>query len=601
MFSSAVKELELNLLKLKDISYESIDNLMRKIMKSHNITAKQLHNAFKQKHKKTPDDWIQEKMKKLQEDHKELQSGKKLDDEGYMAKNELSQIESSVKKLKKIINSPQYQLPAWVQSKITKAADYISTAAEYLESDEKVEESANPLKDPKTQLKRSTGAGALTPVAAAQLGSKAQKLQKDKAKQVDIPRFNKEEISLVEKILGEEKCGKGMYWCNTQKKCRPLQGLKVPGQKIEPTETGIGNSGDDSACNHTKKGHKCPIHGMKCCPVSEEKDPKGSTKSYKSPEEIAKKHDVSLDKIKKQLDIGTKVEFEHTTNKKEAEITALQHLDELPDYYTKLKKIETQKESSTIRDASGNPYIEFVDLVKSGSIEEENPCWKGYTQVGMKTKNGKEVPNCVPVKGGVKKAKGYKKESVDEAVRMPAQTGNNILVTLSWRGKYYSIQLFFPQTKTPSRLEISDEIQKVYPDSRVVTYRVADFKQGEPIVYAHKGGSAGKLGSNKNYVKPMGEEVEIEEGIVGDIVDKVKGRKVVGRTGSGGKIYQLTKPVSSKVKYKSSKPKPSATQSNKSSEVDRDDPWLKSSSGQEKKAHYRQLRGEGVEIIDEKK
>jgi len=27
----------------------------------------------------------------------------------------------------------------------------------------------------------------------------------------------------------------------------------------------------------------------------------------------------------------------------------------------------------------------------------EDPCWKGYKQVGMKTKNGKEVPNCVPV------------------------------------------------------------------------------------------------------------------------------------------------------------------------------------------------------------
>jgi hypothetical protein len=133
------------------------------------------------------------------------------------------------------------------------------------------------------------------------------------------------------------------------------------------------------------------------------------------------------------------------------------------------------------------------------------------TQVGMKTKNGKEVPNCVPVKKGVKKAKGYKKESVDEAVRMPAQTGNNIFVTLSWRGKYYTIQIFFPQAKIPSRLEINDEIQKIYPGSRVVTYRVAELKQGEPLIYAHKGGDGGKMGSNKNYVKPMGEEVEISE------------------------------------------------------------------------------------------
>ena len=26
----------------------------------------------------------------------------------------------------------------------------------------------------------------------------------------------------------------------------------------------------------------------------------------------------------------------------------------------------------------------------------EDPCWKGYKQIGMKKKDGKEVPNCVP-------------------------------------------------------------------------------------------------------------------------------------------------------------------------------------------------------------
>jgi hypothetical protein len=29
---------------------------------------------------------------------------------------------------------------------------------------------------------------------------------------------------------------------------------------------------------------------------------------------------------------------------------------------------------------------------------EDDPCWKDYEMVGMKTKNGKKVPNCVPVK-----------------------------------------------------------------------------------------------------------------------------------------------------------------------------------------------------------
>jgi len=30
-------------------------------------------------------------------------------------------------------------------------------------------------------------------------------------------------------------------------------------------------------------------------------------------------------------------------------------------------------------------------------LNEKDPCWKGYKQYGMKTKNGKEVPNCVKV------------------------------------------------------------------------------------------------------------------------------------------------------------------------------------------------------------
>lgn len=28
--------------------------------------------------------------------------------------------------------------------------------------------------------------------------------------------------------------------------------------------------------------------------------------------------------------------------------------------------------------------------------EERGPCWKGYQQIGMKDKGGKQVPNCVP-------------------------------------------------------------------------------------------------------------------------------------------------------------------------------------------------------------
>jgi hypothetical protein len=38
----------------------------------------------------------------------------------------------------------------------------------------------------------------------------------------------------------------------------------------------------------------------------------------------------------------------------------------------------------------------FKKHKKNESINEAGPCWKGYKQIGMKSKDGREVPNCVP-------------------------------------------------------------------------------------------------------------------------------------------------------------------------------------------------------------
>lgn len=36
---------------------------------------------------------------------------------------------------------------------------------------------------------------------------------------------------------------------------------------------------------------------------------------------------------------------------------------------------------------------------------EPNPCWEGYEAIGTKMVDGKEVPNCVPIKENQKKLK----------------------------------------------------------------------------------------------------------------------------------------------------------------------------------------------------
>lgn len=55
---------------------------------------------------------------------------------------------------------------------------------------------------------------------------------------------------------------------------------------------------------------------------------------------LAKKHGVEIEKIKRQLEMGIKVEKEHTDSKAVAKKIALDHLVEDPRYYTKLKKME---------------------------------------------------------------------------------------------------------------------------------------------------------------------------------------------------------------------------------------------------------------------
>jgi hypothetical protein len=34
-------------------------------------------------------------------------------------------------------------------------------------------------------------------------------------------------------------------------------------------------------------------------------------------------------------------------------------------------------------------------------LNEKSPCWKGYKQIGMKEKDGRQVPNCVPIDEGL--------------------------------------------------------------------------------------------------------------------------------------------------------------------------------------------------------
>lgn len=51
--------------------------------------------------------------------------------------------------------------------------------------------------------------------------------------------------------------------------------------------------------------------------------------------------------------------------------------------------------------------LQGLGFAEDSREELKKACWKGYEAVGMKTKNGRKVPNCVPVKKDAEHGEGF--------------------------------------------------------------------------------------------------------------------------------------------------------------------------------------------------
>jgi hypothetical protein len=142
---------------------------------------------------------------------------------------------------------------------------------------------------------------------------------------------------------------------------------------------------------------------------------------------VNEKKETAIDMAKKQLDaLGVKYEMSKTdkvrpfkviyrpTNKPDRwydEFEDIIHLfnlgsavkqsmneaskEEETEFHKKLDKLVHNtfgKRKNELEEALVKKVISKIREAKS------TPCWKGYEQKGMKEKNGKQVPNCVPKK-----------------------------------------------------------------------------------------------------------------------------------------------------------------------------------------------------------
>jgi len=364
-----------------------------------------------------------------------------------------------------------------------------------------------------------------------------------------------------------------------------------PREKTRKEEIDLVSLIEKKLCNHTKEGVDCPCHGKNRCPVvlkskdheysmvrSELSTIMSAAKRLKSKmakgegnveawvqSKITKAADY-LDSAADYVDSGEMNEESDKKGKGSGTKDACYHkvksrYSVWPSAYASGALVKCRKVGSA---NWGNKSEEKItDRILNDILSEK--CWPGYKKKGMKTMFGKRYPNCVKkedvtiedAEGNTfaevvdlikpKPIKGFKSQ-IEEATRLQAQTGNVVAVTLSWRGKYYSLKMFFPQVKTPTKKEINDELQKVYPGSIVLYHTISEIQPGQPLIQAFgpQGRSFASPGPSKNYVKTMGEEVAAWQRSAGKNKEgglNERGRKSYERENPGSDLKAPSKKV----------------------------------------------------------
>ena len=107
--------------------------------------------------------------------------------------------------------------------------------------------------------------------------------------------------------------------------------------------------------------------------IMKEEKIKGGKADNKTVEDLAKKHNVSVEDINKEIETGVEIEIEHTKDKDLAKEISMDHIDEFPKYYThpkyglmaSEKKMKKELEESTIK----TMLREALDL----NVNDETP------------------------------------------------------------------------------------------------------------------------------------------------------------------------------------------------------------------------------------
>ena len=339
----------------------------------------------------------------------------KKDHEYSMARSELDTVMNAAKRLKKKMGKKgEGNLEAWVQSKITKAADYIDTAADYVTNEEFT---TLPL-------------------------------------EIEIPN-NIRDFNLGLMFRESLDFNKGMLFVFDEvgQKSFHMTETKIPLDIAFITEDGIIDSIKELEPYNENS-------------VSSEGDVLTAlevNRGWFAENNVEVGDEIQIELDEAQRDIKGK-----GSGKKDACYHKVKSRYSVwPSAYASGALVKCRKAGAA---NWGNKSEEI-------NHELDEKCWAGYEKKGMKTMFGKRYPNCV---------KKTRKEQVEEAVRLPAKTGNLVTTYLTYRGKYFSLRMFFPQTSMPKKSDVQAQVEKVYPGAKLLTFNISDYEPGQPILHAEE-------------------------------------------------------------------------------------------------------------------
>lgn len=109
-------------------------------------------------------------------------------------------------------------------------------------------------------------------------------------------------------------------------------------------------------------------------------------------------------------------------------------------------------------------FKQYIKEVAKPTGKLKSACWKGYTAVGMKDKNGKKVPNCVPESVEILEGEEmWAQEAIDEVAAWQRKEGKNPTGGLNAKG-VASYRKENPGSKL--KMAVTTPPSKLDPDSK---------------------------------------------------------------------------------------------------------------------------------------